>query len=155
MVGAGAGIPARRPSWCPGSELAFGPYSPTYFPSSLRTAAPSPRMAWATARFSRSWHFNDPFPDFRIRSWKLRGLRDASPGISFSGPLIANKLYLSQGAEYNIAKTAVRTLPFPFNESKTEPGGLADGLATSTVLNLFVLPVLSLRFARFSRRQDV
>ena len=83
-----------------------------------------------TRRGGEKWHFelNDPFPDFRIRSWKLRGLRDASPRISFSGPLIANKLYLSQGAEDNIAKTAVRTLPFPFNESKTEPGGLADWL---------------------------
>ena len=75
-----------------------------------------------TRRGGEKWHFelNDPFPDFRIRSWKLRGLRDASPRISFSGPLIANKLFLSQGAEYNIAKTPVRTLPFPFNESKTE-----------------------------------
>ena len=75
-----------------------------------------------TRRGGEKWHFelNDPFPDFRIRSWKLRGLRDASPRISFSGPLIANKLFLSQGAEYHIAKTSVRTLPFPFNESKTE-----------------------------------
>jgi hypothetical protein len=75
-----------------------------------------------TRRGGEKWHFelNDPFPDFRIRSWRLRGLRDASPRINFSGPLIANKLYFSEGLEYNIAKTPVRTLPFPNNESKTE-----------------------------------
>src|ERR1700676_5606878 len=75
-----------------------------------------------TRRGGEKWHFelNDPFPDFRIRSWRLRGLRDASPRINFSGPLIANKLYISEGLEYSIAKTPVRTLPFPNNDSKTE-----------------------------------
>jgi hypothetical protein len=75
-----------------------------------------------TRRGGEKWHFqlNDPFPDFRIRSWQLRGLRGASPRANFGGPLIANKLYFSEGLEYSIAKTPVRTLPFPFNESKTE-----------------------------------
>ena len=75
-----------------------------------------------TRRGGDKWHFelNDPFPDFRIRSWHLRGLRDASPRINFSGPLIKNRLYFSEGLEYDIRKTPVRTLPFPYNESKTE-----------------------------------
>jgi hypothetical protein len=60
------------------------------------------------------------FPDFRIRSWHLRGLRDASPRINFGSPLIANRLFFTGGVEYNVTKTPVRTLPFPFNESKTE-----------------------------------
>src|SRR6202011_3963035 len=55
-----------------------------------------------------------------IRSWRLHGLRDASPRINFSGPLRSNKLYFSEGLEYSGWKTPVRTLPFPFNESKTE-----------------------------------
>ena len=85
-------------------------------------------MSVETRRGGEKWHFelNDPFPDFRIRSWRLRGLRDASPRINFSGPLIANKLYFSEGLVYNIAKTPVRTplssalgknRPFPLTKS--------------------------------------
>ena len=72
-------------------------------------------VAVETKRGGDKWHFelNDPFPDFRIRSWRLRGLRDASPRINFGGPLIANKLYFTEGVEYNLVKTPVRTLPFP------------------------------------------
>jgi len=75
-----------------------------------------------TRRGGEKWHFelNDPFPDFRIRSWRLRGLRDASPRINLNGPLFANRLYFSEGVEYDIRKIPVRTLPFPYNESKTE-----------------------------------
>jgi outer membrane receptor for ferrienterochelin and colicin len=41
------------------------------------------------------WEYslNDPLPDFRIRSGHLEGLRDASPRLNFSGPLIRNHLY--------------------------------------------------------------
>ena len=60
------------------------------------------------------------------------------------------------------AATALALLPIVIGGNK--PGHeiehpmavvIFGGLATSTVLNLFVLPVLSLRFARFSRSQDV
>src|SRR5207249_10663063 len=34
------------------------------------------------------WELNDPFPEFRIRSWQLRGLKTATPRINFEGPLI-------------------------------------------------------------------
>jgi outer membrane receptor for ferrienterochelin and colicin len=65
------------------------------------------------------WEYslNDPLPDFRIRSGHLVGLRDASPRLNFSGPLIRNHLYLVEGSEYLIDKAEVRTLPFPENES--------------------------------------
>jgi hypothetical protein len=66
------------------------------------------------------WELNDPFPEFRIRSWDLRGLRTATPRLNVEGPLIAGKLYLSEGFEYEIRKTAVFTLPFPNNQKKTE-----------------------------------
>jgi hypothetical protein len=42
------------------------------------------------------WELNDPFPDFYIRSYHLRGLRDATPRINVEGPLIARKLYFSK-----------------------------------------------------------
>ena len=34
------------------------------------------------------WELNDPFPDFRIRSYQMRGLRDATPRLNVEGPLI-------------------------------------------------------------------
>ena len=62
------------------------------------------------------WELNDPLPEFRIRSWQLRGLKDATPRLNFEGPLLAHKLYLSEGFEYEIRKTEVFTLPFPRNQ---------------------------------------
>jgi hypothetical protein len=75
-----------------------------------------------TRRGGDKWSFelNDPLPEFRIRSGSLQGIREASPRITFNGPLIANKLYFSEGIEYDLQKRPVRTLPFPFNESKQE-----------------------------------
>jgi len=67
-----------------------------------------------------SWELNDPLPEFRIRSGHLQGLREASPRLTFNGPLIPNRLYISEGVEYEITKRPVRQLPFPFNESKRE-----------------------------------
>jgi hypothetical protein len=66
------------------------------------------------------WDLNDPFPDFRIRSYHMRGLRDATPRINIEGPLIAGKLYFSEGLEYEMRKTPVYELPFPFNQKKQE-----------------------------------
>ncbi|MDR3717427.1 MAG: carboxypeptidase regulatory-like domain-containing protein [Bryobacteraceae bacterium] len=66
------------------------------------------------------WELNDPFPEFNIRSWHLRGLRTATPRLNFEGPLIANKLFFSEGFEYVDRKTAVFTLPFPNNQKKQE-----------------------------------
>jgi hypothetical protein len=66
------------------------------------------------------WELNDPFPEFRIRSWDVRGLRTATPRLNFEGPLAPGKLYLSEGFEYAIRKTAVFTLPFPDNQKKQE-----------------------------------
>ena len=62
------------------------------------------------------WELNDPFPEFRIRSWHLRGLKTATPRLNFEGPLIAGKLYIAEGMEYEVRKTAVYTLPFPRNQ---------------------------------------
>jgi hypothetical protein len=62
------------------------------------------------------WEINDPFPEFRVRSWKLRGLKDATPRLNFEGPLIRHKLFISEGFEYEIRKTAIFTLPFPRNQ---------------------------------------
>lgn len=75
-----------------------------------------------TRRGGDKWDFeiNDPLPEFRIWSGRLRGIREASPRLVFNGPLIAEKLYFSEGIEYDLVKRPVRTLPFPFNETKNE-----------------------------------
>jgi hypothetical protein len=66
------------------------------------------------------WEINDPFPDFRIRSYHLRGIRDATPRLNAEGPLIPGKLYFSEGLEYEARKIEVYTLPFPRNQKVTE-----------------------------------
>jgi len=63
---------------------------------------------------------NDPLPDFRIRSYHLRGIRDATPRLNFEGPLIKNKLFFSEGIEYEVRKTSVLTLPFPDNQKRKQ-----------------------------------
>lgn len=66
------------------------------------------------------YSLNDPFPDFRIRSWHLEGVRDASPRLNLSGPLIKDHLYFVEGVEYLVDNAEVRTLPFPENESRSK-----------------------------------
>jgi hypothetical protein len=50
----------------------------------------------------------------------MRGLRDSTPHVVTSGPVIKNRLYVSEALQYTLHKTPERTLPFPFNESKQE-----------------------------------
>ncbi|HYV05258.1 MAG TPA: carboxypeptidase regulatory-like domain-containing protein [Blastocatellia bacterium] len=75
-----------------------------------------------TRRGGEKWNFelNDPLPEYRIRSGHLRGIKEASPRVVFNGPLIKDKLYFSEGLEYDLKKEPVKTLPFPFNETKQE-----------------------------------
>jgi hypothetical protein len=77
-----------------------------------------------TRRGGEKWDFelNDPLPEFRIRSGHLQGLRSTTPNLSFGGPVIAQKLYFSQTAQYLLDKTPTLTQPFPFNETKTRVG---------------------------------
>jgi hypothetical protein len=66
------------------------------------------------------WNLSDPLPDLRVRSRVLRGLKDATPRLSFSGPLLKSKLFFSEGFEYEIRKIEVFTLPFPANQKKRQ-----------------------------------
>lgn len=67
------------------------------------------------------WHYdlNDPLPEFRIRSGHLVGLKSATPRLSFGGPIVPDRASISEGMEFVDNKVEVRTLPFPFNETKT------------------------------------
>jgi len=75
-----------------------------------------------TRRGGDKWNFelNDPLPEYRIRSGHLRGISEASPRVVFNGPLIKDKFFFSEGLEYELKKEPVKTLPFPFNETKQE-----------------------------------
>jgi len=66
------------------------------------------------------WELNDFLPDVRFRGGKIVGIAEDAPRLNFNGPLVKNHLYLSQAVSYTIAKTPVRGLPFPVNETKTE-----------------------------------
>ncbi len=79
-------------------------------------------VAIETRRGGEKWHadLNDPFPDFRVRSYHIQGIRNETPRGVIGGPLIANRLYVNTALLYFLDKSPVRTLPYPHNESKTE-----------------------------------
>src|SRR6266849_606490 len=66
------------------------------------------------------WEFNDFLPDLRFKGGHVVGIAEDTPRLNFNGPLIKNRLFLSQSLSYAIAKTPVRGLTFPGNETKTE-----------------------------------
>ncbi len=75
-----------------------------------------------TRRGKDHWHFeiNDFLPDLRFKSGHIRGVAEDTPRVNFNGPLIKDRLFLSQSVSYSIAKQPVRGLPFPVNETKSE-----------------------------------
>jgi hypothetical protein len=66
------------------------------------------------------WELNDPFPDLRIRSYHMQGIKDATPRLNLGGPLIPGRLYFTEGLEYDIRKIEVYTLAWPNNQKKQE-----------------------------------
>ncbi len=79
-------------------------------------------VAVETKRGGDKWHFdlNDPFPDFRIRSYHMRGISNLTPHAVAGGPIIKDRLFVITALQYFLDKVPNRTLPFPFNVSKHE-----------------------------------
>ncbi|PYS72722.1 MAG: hypothetical protein DMF73_07480 [Acidobacteria bacterium] len=75
-----------------------------------------------TRRGRDSWHaeVNDFLPDLRFKGGHVIGVAEDTPRVNFNGPLIKDRLFLSQSLSYSIAKQPVRGLAFPKNEAKTE-----------------------------------
>ncbi len=75
-----------------------------------------------TRRGKDHWHFeiNDFLPDLRFKGGHIRGVAEDTPRVNFNGPLIKDRLFLSQSVSYSVAKQPVRGLPFPVNETKSE-----------------------------------
>ena len=74
-----------------------------------------------TRRGGDKWDYslNDPFPDFRIRSGHIEGVTDAAPRFNVGGPLIKDKLYIVEGAEYLFNNQEVMTLAYPENLTRS------------------------------------
>jgi Carboxypeptidase regulatory-like domain/TonB-dependent Receptor Plug Domain len=75
-----------------------------------------------TRRGHEHWHaeVNDFLPDMRFKGGHIFGVAEDTPRVNFNGPLIKDRLFLSQSLSYSIAKQPVRGLAFPVNETKTE-----------------------------------
>ena len=79
-------------------------------------------VAVETRRGGNSWHseLNDPFPDWRFRSWHMVGVRDERPRSLFSGPLFKDRFFVMTAFQYGVVKRPDKTLAWPSNESKQE-----------------------------------
>jgi hypothetical protein len=78
------------------------------------------------------------------------GIAEAIPGVSFDGPLIPHKLLLSESFQYEMKKTTVEGLPWPFDISKRQ------GFNSFSTLEFILAPnhVLTLTVNAFPLRQQ-
>ena len=79
--------------------------------TSVQTKAPLDRWNWA---------LNDFLPGPRIESGQIVGIADESPRLSFTGPILSNKLSFSEYFMYDLNKQVVRGLAWPHNEIKKQ-----------------------------------
>lgn len=66
------------------------------------------------------WELNDLIPDFFFEGGHMRGIQDDSPRLYFTGPLLTNKLSVSESFLYDLDKQIVEGLPWPRNLRKRE-----------------------------------
>jgi outer membrane receptor protein involved in Fe transport len=79
--------------------------------TSVQTKAPLDR--W-------NWELNDFLPSVRIKSGQIVGISDDSPRLSFTGPILGDKLSFSESFMYDLNKQPVRGLAWPHNEIKKQ-----------------------------------
>jgi len=79
--------------------------------TSVQTKAPLDR--W-------NWELNDFLPSARIKSDHIVGISDDSPRLSFTGPILGNKLSFSESFMYDLNKQPVRGSAWPHNEIKKQ-----------------------------------
>ncbi|MGD0456299.1 MAG: carboxypeptidase regulatory-like domain-containing protein [Terriglobia bacterium] len=79
--------------------------------TSVQTKAPQDR--W-------NWELNDFLPSMRFRSGQMVGVEDDSPRLSFTGPVLSDKLSFSESFMYDLNKQPVRGLAWPHNEMKKQ-----------------------------------
>jgi len=71
---------------------------------------------------SNEWRYelNDLLPTARFEGGHLVGIQDDGPRVTFTGPIIPNKLDFIESAMYYLGKQPVRGLAWPNNITKTE-----------------------------------
>jgi hypothetical protein len=67
-----------------------------------------------------NWELNDFLPGVRIKSDQIVGISDDSPRLSFTGPILSDKLSFSEFFMYDLNKQPVRGLAWPHNEIKKQ-----------------------------------
>jgi len=77
--------------------------------TSVQTKAPLDR--W-------NWELNDFLPGPRIKGGHWVGIADDSPRLSFTGPILKDKLTFSEYTMYDLNNQPVRGLAWPHNEIK-------------------------------------
>ena len=101
---------------------------------------------------SSSWHYGvmDFIPGFRGKSGHIVGLSDLTPRLFFGGPLIKDKLNFSEAFTYDLNRSPVRGLAWPYNETKLQ------GFNTYTVFQAVLSPhhLLSVSVNGFSNRRQ-
>ena len=109
--------------------------------STIETKAPA---------YQWGWDLNDFFPGFRGRSGHLVGINDWEPRLSFTGPILKNRLNFSESFIYDLLKIPVRGLAWPNNETKKE------GFNSLTTVQYVFSPrhILSFNFHFFPRKQE-
>jgi len=71
---------------------------------------------------SGSWHYDvmDFIPGVRGKAGHIVGISDDTPRLYFGGPLVKNRLNFSEAFTYDVRKTPVRGLAWPYNETKRQ-----------------------------------
>ena len=71
---------------------------------------------------SGDWHYRvmDFVPGFRGKAGHLVGLSALTPRLYFGGPLIKNKLNFSEAFTYDLHRSPVRGLAWPYNETRRQ-----------------------------------
>jgi len=122
------------------------PYSAQYggFSGGLTTIETKPPAS--------QWHYGimDFIPGLRGKSGHIVGISDATPRLSFGGPLISNKLNFSEDFTYDVQKHPVRGLAWPNNETKRQ------GFDTLTTFQAVLSPqhLLTVSVNGFSNRRQ-
>ena len=122
------------------------PYSAEYggFSGGLTAIETKPAAA--------AWNYGvmDFIPGFRGKDGHLAGVSAFTPRLFFGGPLIKNKINFFEEFTYDVKKSPVRGLPWPYDETKRE------GFNTLTSLQVVLSPqhLLSVTVNGFSSRRQ-
>lgn len=79
--------------------------------ATVETKAPSGKFDYSLSDF---------LPTPRVKGGHIVGIADDEPRLYVTGPLLENKLNISEAFEYDVLKQPVRGLAYPANEIKTQ-----------------------------------